>query len=73
MWRRNWSHKKWKGESTTTFHEIRGLAATLLKDAGNTNTAISNVMAHESIKTTQGYQNPDDLPYMPVHIQINNL
>ena len=58
MWRRNWSHKKWKGESTTTFHEISRLAATLLKDAGNTNTAISNVMAHESINTTLDYMNP---------------
>lgn len=59
-----------KGESTTTFHEVRGLAATLLKDAGNTNTAISNVMAHESITTTLDYMNPDDLPFETVTIHI---
>ena len=70
MWRRNWGHKKWRGESTTTFHEIRGLAATLSEDAGNTNTAISNVMTHESITTTLDYMNPDDLPFDEVTIHI---
>ena len=59
-----------RGDSRTAFHEVRGLAATLLKDAGNTNTQISNVMAHESIKTTIDYMNPDDLPFEDVTIHI---
>jgi len=59
-----------RGESETVFHEVRGLAATLLKDAGNTNTQISNVMAHESINTTLDYMNPDDLPFEDVTIHI---
>lgn len=59
-----------RGESNTVFHEVRGLAATLLKDAGNTNTQISNVMAHESINTTLDYMNPDDLPFEDVTIHI---
>ena len=54
----------------SVFHEVRGLAATLLKDAGNTNTQISNVMAHESINTTLDYMNPDDLPFEDVTIHI---
>ena len=49
---------------------MRGLAATRLKDAGNTNTQISNVMAHESINTTLDYINPDDLPFEDVTIHI---
>lgn len=59
-----------RGESKTTFHEIRGLSATLLKIAGHTNTEIQQVMSHESVATTQGYQNPEDLPYIPVSIHI---
>jgi hypothetical protein len=43
------------------------------KQQGFTDEEIAEVTAHESVKTTQGYQNADDLPYMPVHIQINNL
>ena len=32
-----------RGESATTFHEVRGLAATLLKNAGNTNKQIKEL------------------------------
>ena len=45
----------------------------MLANSGFTDEEIAEVTAHESVKTTQGYQNADDLPYMPVHIQINNL
>ena len=59
-----------RGESETTFHEVRGLAATLLKSAGNTNKEIKEIMAHESISTTLDYMNPDDLPFETVTIHI---
>lgn len=62
--------KECRGESKTTFHEIRGLSATLFKIAGHTNTQIQEIMSHESVTTTQGYQNADDLPYIPVTIHI---
>jgi len=54
----------------TTFHEIRGLSATLLKNAGNTKEEIQNVMAHESIVTTLDYMNPNDLPFENITIHI---
>ena len=54
----------------TTFHEIRGLSATLLKNAGNTKEEIQNVMAHESIVTTLDYMNANDLPFENVTIHI---
>ena len=59
-----------RGESETVFHEVRGLAATLLKNAGNTNKQIKEIMAHESINTTLDYMNPDDLPFENVTIHI---
>jgi integrase len=59
-----------RGESATTFHEVRGLSATLLKNAGNTNKQIKEIMAHESINTTLDYMNPDDLPFETVTIHI---
>jgi len=63
------------GETRTpfSFHEIRGPSTTMLVNSGFTDEEIAEVTAHESVKTTQGYQNLDDLPYMPVHIQIGNL
>jgi integrase len=62
-----------KAQTPFSFHEIRGLSITMLVNAGFTDEEIAEVTAHESVKTTQGYQNPDDLSYMPVHIQIENL
>ena len=59
-----------RGDSGTTFHEVRGLSATLLKSAGNTKEQIKEVMAHESISTTLDYINPDDLPFDEVTIHI---
>ena len=59
-----------RGDSGTVFHEVRGLAATLLKTAGNTNKQIKEVMAHESVTTTLDYMNPDDLPFETVTIHI---
>jgi hypothetical protein len=49
------------------------LGYNILANSGFTDEEIAEVTAHESVKTTQGYQNADDLPYMPVRIQINNL
>ena len=54
----------------TTFHEIRGLSATLLKNAGNTTEEVQNIMAHESIVTTLDYMNANDLPFENVTIHI---
>ena len=59
-----------RGDSGTTFHEVRGLAATLLKTAGNTKEQIKEVMAHESLSTTLDYMNPNDLPFEDVTIHI---
>lgn len=59
-----------RGESGTTFHEIRGLSATLLKNAGNTTEEVQNIMAHESIVTTLDYMNANDLPFENVTIHI---
>tara|TARA_B110000114_G_scaffold64341_1_gene68471 strand:- start:95 stop:286 length:192 start_codon:yes stop_codon:yes gene_type:complete len=47
----------------TTFHEIRELSATLLKNVGYTQEEIQNIMAHESIITTLDYMNPNELPF----------
>tara|TARA_B110000908_G_C10126361_1_gene390066 strand:+ start:827 stop:988 length:162 start_codon:yes stop_codon:yes gene_type:complete len=49
---------------------VRGLAATLLKNAGNTTEEVQNIMAHESIVTTLDYMNPNDLPFEDVTIHI---
>jgi hypothetical protein len=49
---------------------VRGLAATLLKSAGNTKEQIKEVMAHESIVTTLDYMNANDLPFENVTIHI---
>jgi len=49
---------------------VRGLAATLLKNAGNTTEEVQNIMAHESIVTTLDYMNANDLPFENVTIHI---
>lgn len=54
------------GIKNTSFHEVRGLAATVYKDAGYTNEQIRDVMAHESVTTTIGYQDADALPYVQI-------
>lgn len=53
------------------FHEIRGLSATLYKVAGYTNQEIQDLMAHEDVATTMGYQNADELPFKPVTMRID--
>ncbi len=55
----------------TTFHEVRGLSATLLKKQGYTNSEIQDLMAHESITTTIGYQDPNELPYTEVNLKLD--
>lgn len=55
----------------TAFHEVRGLSATLLKKAGYTNEQIREIMAHEHISTTQGYQNAKDLPFERVTLRLD--
>lgn len=59
-----------RGETTTTFHEVRGLAGTLLKAAGYKEEEIQEVYSHESINTTKDYLDADSLPYTPVTIHI---
>ena len=59
-----------RGDSGTTFHGVRGLTATLLKNAGNTNKQIKEILANKSINTTLDYMNPDDLPFETVTIHI---
>lgn len=62
--------REYRGELGTTFNKIRGLSATLFKIAGHINTQIQEIMSHESVTTTEGYQNADDLPCIPVTFQI---
>ncbi len=52
------------------FHEIRGLSSTLYKSAGYSNDQIKDLMAHESVATTIGYQNAEDLPYEEVGLRL---
>jgi len=56
----------------TTFHEVRGLSATLMKKAGYTNNDIQNLMAHESVITTIGYQDASELPYNEVELKLES-
>lgn len=58
------------GIESTSFHEVRGLASTLYKTAGYTNDQIKELMAHESITTTIGYQNAHELPYQKVGLKL---
>jgi len=55
---------------STSFHEVRGLSSTLYKQAGYTNEEIQEVMAHEDVSTTKGYQDPDALPYRKVTMRL---
>ena len=59
-----------RGDSSTTFHEIRGLAATLFKVNGYTDEQIQGLMAHEDKATTQGYQDVNALPFDTVTMRI---
>ena len=54
-----------------SFHEIRGLSATLYRKAGYTNLQIQMLMAHENVSTTQGYQDASTLPFEPVTIGLD--
>lgn len=58
------------GVPGAVFHEIRGLSATLYKVAGYTNQEIQDLMAHEDVATTVGYQNADELPFKTVTMRI---
>jgi len=61
-----------RGDSKTTFHEIRGLSSTLFKLSGYTDEQIQQIMAHEDKTTTQGYQNAEILPYQNVNMRIEH-
>jgi integrase len=56
--------------SGTSFHEVRGLASTLLRQQGHTVKEIQQIMAHESISTTVGYIDPSDLPFEKVGLKV---
>jgi integrase len=58
------------GIEGTSFHEVRGLSATLYKAEGYTTEEIQNLMAHEQESTTIGYQNADELPYQPITMSL---
>ncbi|HBX35903.1 MAG TPA: hypothetical protein DEG76_00760 [Pseudohongiella sp.] len=56
--------------SSTSFHEVRGLASTLYRLAGYPNSDIKDLMAHEHVSTTIGYQDPEALPYRRVTMRL---
>lgn len=58
------------GIEGTSFHEVRGLSSTLYKQAGYTDEQIQEVMAHEDVSTTKGYQDPEALPYRTVTMRL---
>ncbi len=59
------------GIEGVVFHEVRGLASTELKRKGYTLEEIRDVMGHESVTTTAGYINAEDLPYERVHLKLD--
>lgn len=60
------------GIKGTTFHEIRGLSSTLYKKQGYTNDQIKDLMAHESVITTMGYQDASELPFTEVSLTLED-
>lgn len=58
------------GISNTSFHEVRGLASTLLRQQGHSLQEIQQLMAHESIATTIGYIDQKDLPFQKVALSM---
>ena len=61
------------GIEGTAFHEIRGLSSTLYKKLGYTNEQIKDLMAHESVITTMGYQDAASLPHMEVALIFEDV
>jgi len=59
------------GIEGTSFHEVRGLSATLYKGEGYTTGEIKDLMAHEQESTTIDYQNADELPYQSVTMRLS--
>ena len=68
-----WADTLGDGKTPFSFHEIRGLAITMLSNSGYSDAQIAEVTAHESVTTTQGYQNAESLPYVPVRIKIEGF
>ena len=60
------------GISETSFHEVRGLSSTLYRLEGYNNSEIQEVMGHESERTTEGYQNLDEIPHIPVTMKLKS-
>ena len=58
------------GIEGTSFHEVRGLASTRYRAEGYENKDIQWLMAHESPRTTEGYQDADNLPYEDVTMRL---
>ena len=57
----------------TSFHEVRGLSATLYSSEGYENKDIQWLMSHEELSTTQAYQNADALPYEEVTMRLGDV
>ena len=58
------------GIEGTSFHEVRGLSSTLYTKAGYTTEQIRELMAHEHVSTTLGYQDADALPYEAITMKL---
>lgn len=62
-----------RGESATTFHEIRSLSSALYRQAGYEIRQIQELMAHTDEATTLGYQDGHALPFTPVGMQLGDI
>lgn len=58
------------GIEGVVFHEVRGLAATLLRQQGYSLEQIKGLMAQEHVNTTAGYISAEDLPYELVDMKV---
>lgn len=58
------------GRNGPSFHEIRGLSSAMLRSHGHDMKKIQQLMAHESVATTLGYQDHHDLPHVDIDIAL---
>ena len=57
----------------TSFHEVRGLSATLYSIQGYKDEQIQWLMSHEELSTTLEYQDADSLPYEEVTLSLGKV
>ena len=58
------------GIEKTSFHEVRGLSATLYSLEGYEDVQIQALLAHEELSTTRGYQDAGALPYETITMKL---